>query len=97
MQSPAEIDAHIDLIIAQGDALLKQDLAEDAWAAHHRHNYLRTATSLLADWRTATPRPIQYARFYNRQKPFARALTALSCRTYRTSTTTVSCCPIPTT
>ena len=78
MQSPAEIDDNIDLILSQIDVFVHEGLAEDAWQAHHRHHYLKTATTLLADWRRAEPCPIRYARFYARQRQFARALTALS-------------------
>ena len=80
MQNPAEIDSDIDLILSQVDAFLKEGSAEDAWHAHHRHHYLKTATALLADWRQAAPCPIRYARFYSRQKQFSGALTALGRR-----------------
>ena len=77
MQSPAEIDGNIDLILAQVDAFLREGVADEVWQAHHRCHYLRTATTVLAEWRDASPCPIRYARFYARQKEFARALTAL--------------------
>ena len=51
MQNPAEIDSDSDLILSQVNAFLKEGSAKDAWHAHHRHHYLKTATALLADWR----------------------------------------------
>ena len=94
MQNPAEID----LILSQVDVFLKEGVAEDAWQAHHRHHYLKTA--LGAARGLAAGGPLAQSATPGSTRGRSRSLAPSprsGCACPKTSTNTISSCTIPTT